>query len=849
MKAAPVYARELNWRVVPLHDVTSGVCSCSKGAECRTAGKHPRIRDWETLASNDLGVIAEWVDRWPSGNLGIATGEASGFFVLDVDPEHGGDATLEALEAVQGPLPKTVQAQTGSGGTHYLFRIPAGTTITNSAGKVGKGLDVRGDGGQIVVAPSISSKGPYRWTHAPFDTEIADAPPWLLEKLSAAPERKSQAPGVDITLRGTFPAASPEVLDEARQALELHGPAIDGDGGGLHAVTAASILTHDFALTDEEAWPLFVEWNETNDPPFDADDDSNSEDSLRERLRRGRKYGKREYGCKRALDSVESAKKVIADWQTAGAVESQMWEVIERVRKLSAHSGDTAKRAVMARELTAATGVPIRDLSIPAPRVEREPLEEGQIMVTTALHEVADAAIAAMADEVFCRNGVLCEVVKQERTFISDLEQNRILDLMSQTAVWVRHDDAEGMITQAPPDKVAAILHARRTHPLRVLEAITTAPIFLADGTILQERGYNEQARVFLEPNVEVNVPDEPDKEDAKAAAKLLLDLLHDFKFASKADKSSWLAALLSPLVKAATKNAPCPLICVSASTAGAGKTLLTNLIAQIVTGQNAEVSPYNPRDPSEWGKRLTAFVKMASPVRVLDNVNGPIGDEGLDRLITSSTWSDRILGASEAPPLPNVTVWMATGNNIEPHGDTARRVLMVREEVDDERPQERSGFKYNLEGGYALEHRSELLSAALTILRAYHLADRPEQDLPSWGSFTVWSALVRGALVWIGMEDPFLTQQRASADLNEPENDAHDFWLGVVGTSDGLPASIVTLANSRGAKEALGAREDITVLHLRKFIGRFVDKPRAGKRIRKHRDGEGQTTYSVETI
>jgi hypothetical protein len=311
------------------------------------------------------------------------------------------------------------------------------------------------------------------------------------------------------------------------------------------------------------------------------------------------------------------------------------------------------------------------------------------------------------------------------------------------------------------------------------------------------------------------------------------------------------LAALLSPLVKAATRNAPSPLVCVSAPSAGSGKTKLTQLIARIVTGTDAEVRPYNPKDPAEWGKRITAFVRAAAPVSVFDNVNGPFGDETIDRLITASTWSDRILGVSEAPPIPNVCTWLATGNNIEPIGDTVRRVLVCRIEVDDERPQERSGFRYDPIEDYVLDHRAELLSAALTILRAYHVAKRPPQPLPTWGSFTAWSEIVRAALVWTGEADPFLTQRRAAATMNETENEAHDFWIGVIENVAGESSmSIVTLANQRDARSVLGLREDITTYTLRRFVSRFVDKPRGGKRIRRDVDQKTHTpTYYVETI
>lgn len=853
MRASEVYAGRLGWAVVPLHDVTAGQCSCSKGSSCPSSGKHPRINAWQVAATSDLETVNDWLTAWPSLNLGIATGSASGFFVLDVDPDHGGAETLAALVAEHGPMPETAQARTGSGGTHFLFQLPD-FAVTNKAGKFGgerlPGLDIRGDGGQIVVSPSVSAKGRYTWIAAPWKTPIAHAPAWLLERLSRAPESSTSAPGASSTDRGFFPAASAEVLEHARTVLEQHGPAIDGDGGGLHTVQAAAILTHDFALSDDEAWPLFVEWNTDNAPPWELE----GAESLRTMLGRGRKYGKADYGKRRQLDTVETARKLIRDWQEAGGLEATMLPLVVEVREIAGRCGDNVRHGLISRELIAATGLKVKELDLPKARAggpgEVE-IPKGSIEVTPRLHEVADAAVKAISPKVFARNGVLCEVVTNDRTVISDLETARVQDLMSGSANWVKHDGEKGLAEISAPLPVATIVHARRSHlKIRILEAVSSSPIFLADGSILSQRGYNAQARVFLEPSVSVDVADEPSQADAVAAVDVFRDLLADFSFASPADFSSWLAVVLSPLVKAATKNAPAPLTCISASSPGAGKTMLANLAALIVTGEGAEIRPYNPRDPSEWGKRLTSFVKAASPISMFDNCNGPIGDEGLDRLVTSSTWSDRILGASEAPPLPNVTTWVATGNNIEPVGDTVRRVLMVRLEVDTEKPQERTDFARKDLEEYVKGERGPLLSAALTILRAYHCAGRPDQNLSSWGSFTTWSRLVRGALVFAGAADPFLTQRRASLDLNEADNEAHDFWLEVIERSDGSAASVTSTANQRDASTVLGTRDMITAFALKKFVGRFVDKPRGGRRIRREHDTRSNAVrYHVEAL
>lgn len=816
MKGASVYSR-MGWAVVPLHDVSSGVCSCSKGVECPSAGKHPRLREWQREATSETETVAEWSATWPEANVGIATGTASGFFVLDIDRP-------EALEEL-GEIPHTVMARTGSGGTHYLFRLPD-FTVSNSASKIAKGVDVRGDGGQIVVAPSVSARGPYKWINAPFNTQMAYAPEWLLSALKASTPTPAAAPA---PARSAWPAATQEVLEQAAEALERHGPAIEGKGGDQHTFIAGSILSHDFALTFDEAWPLFCEWNEGNEPPWSTND-------LAAKLKGASKYAKGEYGVKRSADAITVAKRLLAEFPGSGR---HNLDLVADIKKLRFR--DNTERAFVARELRALTSMTAKELELPPPaKADSEPTPSGTIEVTPRLSEVADLSILAIQKRVFQRSGILCEVAINDTARISDLETARVLDLMSAASRYVRRDhERQVLVEQVAPVAVAQILHARRTHPneIRKLEMVTTAPIFLADGSILQEEGYNEQARVWLQPSVIVDVLENPTRADARAAVELFEDLLSDFNFLEPADFSTWLAAVLSPLVKSATANAPAPLFCVSAASPGAGKTLLTDLIAKIVTGGNAEVRPYNPKDPGEWGKRLTAFVKAASSVSVFDNANGPIGDEGLDRLITSSTWSDRILGASDAPPLPNVTTWLATGNNIEPVGDTVRRSAVIRIDVNVERPHERTDFVRKDLGAYVLEHRAEFLSAALTILRAYQCAKRPAQNLASWGSFGVWSELVRGALVWVGLADPWLTNRRQALDSSEPENEQHDFWLHVIDRTDGLVPSIVTAANQSDARTVLNLRDEVTAHGLRKLIARFVDKPRSGRRIRRDRD------------
>lgn len=146
---------------IPLHGLVSGACTCSAGDQCSSAGKHPHIkRQVATVATEQ--DWSRWLKSWPNMNIGILTGSDTGIWVLDIDPRHGGDESLAALIAEHSSLPVTLSAKTGGGGTHYLFQIPAGQIIHNSAGDIAPGIDLRGEGGLIVVEPS-TTQGAYQW--------------------------------------------------------------------------------------------------------------------------------------------------------------------------------------------------------------------------------------------------------------------------------------------------------------------------------------------------------------------------------------------------------------------------------------------------------------------------------------------------------------------------------------------------------------------------------------------------------------------------------------------------------------------------------------------------------------
>jgi hypothetical protein len=149
--------------------------------------KPPQIKEWQIHATTKVEQIRKWWKKWPDANVGIATGKVSNLLVLDIDPRHSGDDSLAELEKQYGELTSKVEVITGTGGTHKYFSFSVDYEIRNSAGHLGEGLDIRGEGGYVVAPPSIhpDTGRAYAWDgdHQPDETALGDIPEWLLTLL------------------------------------------------------------------------------------------------------------------------------------------------------------------------------------------------------------------------------------------------------------------------------------------------------------------------------------------------------------------------------------------------------------------------------------------------------------------------------------------------------------------------------------------------------------------------------------------------------------------------------------------------------------------------------------------
>jgi hypothetical protein len=153
--------------------------------------------------------------------------------VLDIDPAHGGAATIRRTVEERGPLPRGPVVRTGSGGWHLYLRHP-GERIRNSAGTLfGEGVDVRGDGGYVIAPPSRHASGhAYQWRDGGALPELSG---WLLDRLRPPQHVERLRPTAPIRIDKAVSAWARTALDDEAARVRRATP-----GSRNHALNRAS---------------------------------------------------------------------------------------------------------------------------------------------------------------------------------------------------------------------------------------------------------------------------------------------------------------------------------------------------------------------------------------------------------------------------------------------------------------------------------------------------------------------------------------------------------------------------------------------------------------------------------
>lgn len=449
-----------------------------------------------------------------------------------------------------------------------------------------------------------------------------------------------------------------------------------------------------------------------------------------------------------------------------------------------------------------------RDRGDTRPRIS---LNAGPFQPPLEMHALVEASALALggAPEVFCRNGSLVDAGPVD-TYVSkrkaagdgaretcqvfgvrQLPATEVQRHLSRAALWSRWVNPKGKgegaalpyeVAADPPMALAiAVSNMGRWETVRPLSGVLTAPSIRPDGSIIQERGWDEVTRFLYEPARHYPpIPEDPTQEDARAALSMLRDVFatpgdgfDGFPFATDAERDVPIANVLTLIARPAIDGCV-PAFVYDASTPGTGKGLIADTVCLIATGDDMPKGVFTDNQ-EELSKHLGSLILAGVAVAGFDNIDQRMSLSGgvLDAVLTARRPQLRILGKSEAPAIDWHAVVMVTGNNVQIVGDTERRCIKCRQEPSVERPELRANFRVTNLTAHVREHRPELVRAALTILRAYFVAGRPSVGVAPLGSFEDWSRLVAGAIVFAGGHDVTQCMANKNGNSDDPELEA----------------------------------------------------------------------------
>lgn len=707
-------------------------------------------------ATTDPGQIAEWWGAWPDANVGLATGEV---IVLDVDGPEG-EQTLAALELEGGPLPPTLEARTGRG-RHLYYRSPQGAVIGNAAGErgrgLGKGLDVRGRGGYVIAPPSRHAETGKAYEWANPRVPVAPLPEWVAVRLE-----KPKAPAPVVPLR---PSPNGQVSDReqayGKAALEAEAQAVRtaAQGERNHALNRAA-----FSLGQLVASGQLAEGEVLAELEAAAQAAGLEAGETRLTLRSGLEAGKAQ------PRSVELERRPAAEVVTTG---------------------------------------PPKRAGLPQVVCGDRPLPEITDEALSALRQAN-----AVRPEVFLRDCAPAQVIHSAdgRGRIKVLDENALRGRLARVAQWVKPAKGGAYRDVFPPLDVVRDVRAQVAgldlgrNGIPELEGVIEGPVVRPNGKPLTEPGYDPETHLYYSPGAALGaleVPEYPTAEDAQAALEVLLEPLREFCFVSEADRTNALAYVLTPIVRPMVEGIV-PLALLTAPTEGTGKGLLANVAAIIATGNEAEVTPCPP-DERELEKTLKGVLLEGASSVVLDEARVLSGGF-LNSVLTAQTLRIRTLGLSDSVRCENRATYAALGNNVSLRGDTRRRFYPIR--LD---PKTSEAFTRQFERNedelkaYCRENRAELLTAALTMARAWVVARRPGKPHRRLGGFSAWTRVLGGILAYAGREDFLDNLASAQAQANGEAIAFEGFLLELERVfPEGKPFRVADVAKAVGGDEGL---------------------------------------------
>ncbi|MCJ7445720.1 MAG: bifunctional DNA primase/polymerase [Methanotrichaceae archaeon] len=385
-----------------------------------------------------------------------------------------------------------------------------------------------------------------------------------------------------------------------------------------------------------------------------------------------------------------------------------------------------------------------------------------RIELTGDLTETLNAVLVAFYDcnsppSIYQHGGALCRLKKVDegKLVLDDFTDYALRNEFDKAAAFIRFRKFEPYQVYPPLELVRGVmaLDGWDDSHIPFINGIVRAPVVRADGTVLIESGYDKQTGLYYHLDLSLvvsQIPDNVTQEDAEKAANFFItEVLSDFPFVDDASKANTIAAFLTPLVRPMIKGCV-PMGLFDKPQPGTGASLLLELVCIVGTGlRMAAQSPHDNEE--EWRKQITSIMRRGDQLTCLDNIASDLKSDTLSRVITSTVWKDRTLGKTETPEYPQRTVFYATGNNLLLRGDLPRRSYLIQVDAKMARPWERKlqSFRHSNIIKWVADNRGYILTALLTMVRAWVIAGRPKGSDITVGGFDEWVEIVDGILAY----------------------------------------------------------------------------------------------------
>ena len=687
--------------------------------------KKPTLTNWTKLERAPDVLVYAWLDA--GHNLGVRTGPISGIVVVDVDPRHGGTAEH---------IPPTLTSYTASNGTHHYYSAPE-PCPRNSAGKIGKGVDVRGEGGQVVLYG--------RWLDP--DAPIA---PFPLELLPAPAERTA--------LPAVIPVG-PDAHGWAQTALKNEIGRISNAPVGtvndtlcsacfsLGQIVGAGLLDPQEVLDLAVSASVRTDWDERK-----------SRRTAWAAIQRGTGHPR---GPKPGQSYEISGIEIISAPEIAAPPELTDEDTPAAIQSFATHTLLTPGAHLMT---------------------------DGQY-VEVSNSAFSEAVLSVIpAGTIYRRERVVGQVVAGRFVQVDEDDIRRLCDPPNvRFATFKRTKESSKMVFEPCSTSNARLIRSASASFAPEIRLLTTYPVVHGPSPTVSAPGYDPRTLTYYHgPAI---VPEL----DPRVIRETLGDLVIDFPFEDQSSRANFFGLLLTPMLRPLVGKAPFHLV--GSPVARSGKSKLIEEVWGIIYLGEPLTSSQLPERTEERAKWLTALLLGGDTLVHLDNLTPELDSGNLASLLTSARVSDRLLGSSTFLCMENNLTVAATGNNTRLSGELAKRTVVIRLVPDSDHPEDRRDFRHVDLPAYVASVRGRVLSCLVGAVALWIKAGQPAATRP-FGGFDRWAAVVGGILGVVGIEGHLANRAAWRAETDEESEAAVGLvtaWLRRWGCN--YPVSATTLA------------------------------------------------------